>query len=347
MFPADLRLVIGCLLLAGCNPLARPSLTPYAFMQAQTADPRSLPQVRFLGTTTLVFGDGKSNFMIDGFVTRPKLGDVLFSHLEPNEAIVDAALSEANVDKLGAVLVAHSHYDHVLDAPMIAAKTNAILMGSSSTANIGRGAGLPDPQIRVLSDRQRIPIGSFIITAFSTPHSPRALFRGSVKRPMRWPATASRFREGGNFSFLVEHPDLDILVVPSANFSPGKLAGLHADVVFLSIGTLGNRSCGFARNYWHETVQASGARLVIPIHWDDFTRPLDQPLVPMLRGSDNFERAMRIVRSFADRDHVTVRMPGTFSPVDFGGVSKAPPAYSLASANGQPLRTAPPPGECL
>jgi L-ascorbate metabolism protein UlaG (beta-lactamase superfamily) len=30
-------------------------------------------------------------------------------------------------------------------------------------------------------------------------------------------------------------------------------------------------------------------RIVIPIHWDDFTRPLDQPLLPMPRFLDDLD----------------------------------------------------------
>ena len=31
----------------------------------------------------------------------------------------------------------------------------------------------------------------------------------------------------------------------------------------------------FATDYWQQVVKKTGAKLVIPVHWDDFERPLD------------------------------------------------------------------------
>jgi hypothetical protein len=45
-----------------------------------------------------------------------------------------------------------------MDAPEVAKRTGAMLLGSESTANIGRGWGLPEEQIRVVSDRGPITL---------------------------------------------------------------------------------------------------------------------------------------------------------------------------------------------
>jgi L-ascorbate metabolism protein UlaG (beta-lactamase superfamily) len=189
-------------------------------------------------------------------------------------------------------------------------------MGSRSSANLARGAGLPEDRIRIIRDGDRLHLGRFTVAIFGTPHSPRMHFPGTIDAPLRSPARASSYREGGNFSFLIEHGTTRILVVPSANYVAGRLRDVRADVVFLSIGMLGKQSCAFATEYWNETVRSSRARLVIPIHWDDFTRPLSRPLVPMRRGVDDFDRAMRIILSLAQRDGVTVRLPQPFIPID-------------------------------
>lgn len=55
-------------------------------------------------------------------------------------------------------------------------------------------------------------------------------------------------------------------------------SGMRADVVFLGIGLLGKQSDAFVRDYWREVVQTTGAKIVVPVHWDDFTVSLDRPL---------------------------------------------------------------------
>ena len=46
----------------------------------------------------------------------------------------------------------------------------------------------------------------------------------------------------------------------------------------LGIGALGRSEREYKDAYYREIVDAVGATRVIPIHWDDFTYPLDQPL---------------------------------------------------------------------
>lgn len=202
-----------------------------------------------------------------------------------------------------------------MDAATVAARTGATVIGSESTENIVCGARLSKARIEIASDGKVFSFGHFTITTFETPHSPKPFFPGTIVKPLRMPARLSRFREGGNFSFLIEHECRRILVVPSCNFTCGKFANVRADTVFLSIGMLGRQDDTFAGNYWQEVVRASHARLVIPIHWDNFTRSLDEPLRPMPRPFDDVCRSMRLLAKFAERDAVELRIPESFEPI--------------------------------
>ena len=93
---------------------------------------------------------------------------------------------------------------------------------------------------------------------------------GDIATPLRPPVGVEEYREGGNYSYLIEHDGLRILIHLSANYIPGFLNNVQADVIFLGIVTLGKQSGQFARDYWREVVHATGARAIIPIHWDDF-----------------------------------------------------------------------------
>jgi L-ascorbate metabolism protein UlaG (beta-lactamase superfamily) len=112
--------------------------------------------------------------------------------------------------------------------------------------------------------------------------------------------------ERGNPSSL---SSLSILVQASAGYAEGALAGRRADVVYLGVGLLGSKDEAYRDAYWRETVTATGARRVVPIHWDDFTRGLDKPLVALPWLLDNLDASMDFVTTRAARAGIDVRWP--------------------------------------
>jgi L-ascorbate metabolism protein UlaG (beta-lactamase superfamily) len=175
-----------------------------------------------------------------------------------------------------AVIVVHSHYDHAMDAPEVARRSGALLVGSESTANVGRGWGLEEARIRVPRGGERMPLGSFGVTLIGSEHFPHGVAMGEIGEPLVPPASALDYLEGGSFSVLIEHRSGTLLVQGSAGWRDGALAGREADVVLLGIGGLGSRAAAYRAAYWARVVEAVSPRMVIPIHWDDFTRSLDE-----------------------------------------------------------------------
>jgi L-ascorbate metabolism protein UlaG (beta-lactamase superfamily) len=76
--------------------------------------------------------------------------------------------------------------------------------------------------------------------------------------------------------------------------------------VLLGVGTLGKQDDAYREAHWREVVQAVGARRVIPIHWDNFWRPLDQPLQPMPLLLDDLDATMNHLQRLAQRDGVEI-----------------------------------------
>ena len=68
-----------------------------------------------------------------------------------------------------------------------------------------------------------------------------------------------------------------------------------ADVVFLGIGGLGNKSNDHRNAYYSEIVEAVGGLWVIPIHYDNFFLPLDEPLQTMPIARDDFDATMQFL----------------------------------------------------
>jgi L-ascorbate metabolism protein UlaG (beta-lactamase superfamily) len=222
--------------------------------------------------------------MLDGFFTRPSLIR-LVKKIETDTKVVDAALKRAKVDRLKALFVAHSHYDHAFDVAYVIQKTNAKLYGSSSTLNVGRGGDLKDDQMVLFEAGKEYKVGQFSVTVLKSKHSPP--IKGinddlgqTIDKPLRQPASARDYKEGGTFDFLIKHGDRAILV-NSSNYIQDALNDVRADVVFLGTGSLSNETKAFQEAFYDQTIAKVRPKLVIPTHWDNFFRPLSDHLEGM------------------------------------------------------------------
>jgi L-ascorbate metabolism protein UlaG (beta-lactamase superfamily) len=264
----------------------------YRLPAASAAPTGAQVRVTFLGVATLLIDDGETALLTDGFFSRPSKLASAFTRIAPDRERIAAALQRAGVDRLKAVIVVHSHYDHAMDAPEVARLTGAQLIGSPSTANIARGAGLPEAQIRIAAPDTPMQIGAFTVTMVPSRHIAHGVAMGEITTPLVPPARSTDYLEGGSYSVLIAHPLGSLLVQGSAGWVAGALAGHHADVVLLGIGLLGREDDGYREAYYREVVDTVGARCVIPIHFDDFTLPLDDGLLPVPRLLDDVDGSL-------------------------------------------------------
>lgn len=234
----------------------------------------------WFGTTALLLRAGDDALMIDPFFTRPPgLWPLLRNaDIAPDEAAIAHWLEKAGVTRLHAVLVSHSHYDHALDAGVVARLTGAQLVGSDSTANIGRGAGLAEARIVVAAPDRPLALGPFSVRFIQSRHAGATggAPTGDIAAPLTPPARYLDYRQGGTWSILVEHAGGTVLHHGSAGFVANALRGRRADLVVLGAALVDD-----AEAYLQQTVDAVGARQVMLSHWDDLTRGLEQPLRPM------------------------------------------------------------------
>jgi L-ascorbate metabolism protein UlaG (beta-lactamase superfamily) len=272
-----------------------PALDPYAPLALPAGSGPADVTVRFLGVSTLVVSDGETVWMTDGFFSRPGFLRTAFGRIAPDAAAIASALDGAGVRRLAAVIVLHSHYDHAMDAPLVAAATGAALVGSESTANVARGLDFPDARFVALRDGMVLRYGAFEIEPIRSRHFPHGMAMGEITAPLVPPARATDYLEGGTWSLLVRHPRGTMLIHGSAGWAEGMLADRQADVVLLGIGGLGTQDEAYRDAYWREVVLATGPRLLVPIHWDDFTISLDRPLQPMPTLLDDFDASMRFL----------------------------------------------------
>ena len=262
-------------------------------LPAAEAIPEGAVTVRFAGTTTLLVSDGETDFMFDGWFSRPGPITLLTSEFSPDLANIEYGLDAMDVDSLAAVLPVHSHYDHAMDTPEVARRTHAVVYGSEATANIARGWGLPEEQIAVLENRVPLQLGQFTVTPiesvhmlYENPEMVDAIITNSeITEPLVPPATLTDYKLGKAYVFHVEHPKGSFLLVGSAGFIPGLLAGIDVDVIFLGTGGLGTKSDDYRELYWIETVEVTQPERVIPVHYDSLTGPLQGPMTGEVRIS--------------------------------------------------------------
>ena len=263
------------------------------FLKEDDAEPKDgSVKVTFLGTASLLFDDGETQLMIDGSFSRPSLFKVASGKIETDTKVVDAVLKRTKVVRLKGLFVAHSHYDHALDVAYVVKKTEAKLYGSASTLNIGRGGNLSEEQMVLYEPGKEVKLGQFVVTVLKSKHSPPMKGINDdlgqvIDKPLKQPASARDYKEGGSFDFLIRHGTGSILVLPNCNFVEGALDKVRVDVLFLGTATLGSRTRESQNTFYDQTVKTVQPKLVIPVHWDNFFTPLSDRLEPLGKPIDD------------------------------------------------------------
>lgn len=251
---------------------------PWAIAETLPDDEGSV-SATWLGVTTLLFDDGETQILVDGYFTRASALEIaLLKNLKSDVATINYVMDEYRIDRLAAIVPVHSHLDHAMDVGRVANRSTALVIGSGSTANIARGADVPVNQFQTLASGESRVFGEFTVTLIESRHVPvgpaaEGFPAGVIDEPLRQPARFWAWKGGVSHSILISHPAGTALVQGSAGFEPGALSGRPADVVFLSVAGLAAQGRRYAEQYWDETVGATGATGVFAVHFDDFTLP--------------------------------------------------------------------------
>lgn len=328
---ALLVIVVGCLAALGYVMNARDSLEP--FRALFVASDQSTPgngdvTVTFMGNTNLLISDGTTHLMTDGWFTRPSTFAVALSTIEPDREAIASGLAKAGVTELAAVIPVHSHFDHAMDAPIVAEATGALLVGSESTLNIGRGLGFPEERMRLVVPDAPMQFGAFTVTLIRTAHfefpnpemKAAALEDPVIEAPLVPPVGALDYKEGGSYSIHIAHPKGSVLLQGSAGYVVGALDRVRADIVFLGVGGVAAQTEAYQEAYWEQVVRVVGPTKVFAVHWDSLTDPLeDEPVMPSVLWSDilDFQGAAGIAyaRDRAEADGIEAGLLPMWEPV--------------------------------
>jgi hypothetical protein len=147
-----------------------------------TLKPPAGLKLRWLGTAGFEVSDDETTILIDPFVTRPTFEDSInpFKPLNIDTRAVEKYVLKPIRDekkplglkKIKAILISHSHDDHVLDAPYILAQypkaaDRPTIVGDRNVAEVLSGYSRPDKRISWLKNIEPLELGKQEIIQFN------------------------------------------------------------------------------------------------------------------------------------------------------------------------------------
>ena len=260
--------------------------------------------VQWVGTAGFrVVADGH-HFWLDPYLSRHGLFELASGRIAPKPSLV-----EATVDVAHAIALGHSHFDHALDAPLIAKLRGARVYGSSDTLNYCRGNDVPEAQLTEIRGGEVLREGPFTVRPVLSRHSTLLFgvpFPGKIESPLPYPLRVSDLKVGTVFGIHLEAAGLSVYHIGSANLVESEIDGLRADVVLCC--TVGRQS---TERYTERVIDALRPKIVIPCHWDQFWRPLDAP--PLQIPGNDLEGFVREVRNHPLCPEVRVLAPRSWA----------------------------------
>jgi L-ascorbate metabolism protein UlaG (beta-lactamase superfamily) len=208
---------------------------------------RETIRLTYLGNAGYQIDDGKTVLLVDPYLTQFKpggmgptdLNDKSDPLLDPDAAEIDKHVSRADY-----ILITHSHSDHLLDAPYIATKTKAVIIGTDGTARLARVRGVPNDQTIVVKGGEDYDFSSFSLRVIPSLHSPllkkrynNYSFAGVVPKNLKAPLHESVYAEGGTVIYLLIGGH-EILIMGSMNYIEREvtLTGLRPDIALVGSG---------------------------------------------------------------------------------------------------------------
>lgn len=232
--------------------------------------PRDPITLTYLGVAGWQLDGAGRTVLVDPYFSRPAALD---RPITPDAAAI-AARAPARADL---ILVGHSHVDHLLDAPAVALRTGAQLLGSVSTIRVGRASGVPDDHLIPIRGGEDYAFDGFSVRVIPSLHSAldgKHVIGGEIAEHPVLPMAMDGYQEGGAFAYLVRLAGHQVLFLSTANFIERELAGLRPDVAVLATGLREE-----IHDYTCRLLHALGdPPLVYTNHFDDWrTAPTDEP----------------------------------------------------------------------
>ncbi len=219
--------------------------------------------------------EGRTLF-IDPYVSRAPLSAVIRSRpAVPDPAMIERFIGTPE-DVVG-VLVGHTHFDHAVDAPAICRRFGCRAYGSDSLMRLMALHGLAEQAVEV-EPYEAYELGPFTVSFTPSLHSKLVLglavpFDGELTCDHLDALSPSAYRCGPVWGIQIDVAGVSFYHQGSANLVEDAIRARGVD--FFLAGVAGR---GFTKDYWKRILRRLEPRTVIPTHYDDFFRPLSEPM---------------------------------------------------------------------
>jgi L-ascorbate metabolism protein UlaG (beta-lactamase superfamily) len=227
-------------------------------------------EARWMTVSSVVIDDGKSRILFDPAWTRPGLSHWLgISSFKSDEKLVSEILNKNGLAKIDAVFASHSHFDHVMDAPMVSKLTGAIFYTDESSERIANA--YHDPKIRTIpvESGKEIRIGDFLITVLGREHS--KIFQKIDFLPGAVPADTNLnfwdYHVGNSWFYLIKHPEGTILLDQGCESHVDDALKVSANVDVLLQGWASRKDDESILDGYVKTYKP---KIYVPLHFDNF-----------------------------------------------------------------------------
>lgn len=233
-------------------------------------------EVEWLGVSGYrLSAEGKTLF-IDPYLSRVPFSQLL----RRRPALPDPQALERFVHAPGeavGVLVGHTHFDHAVDAPAIARRFGCKAYGSDSLVNLMALHGLAEQTVEVEPYRT-YELGPFEVSFTPSVHSKLLLglavpYDGDLTCEHLDALSPAAYRCGQVWGITIEVAGMRFYHQGSANLIDEAIRVSDIDVFLAGVA---GRS--FTDDYWRRIIPRLDPKVVVPTHYDNFFRPLGQPM---------------------------------------------------------------------
>lgn len=268
--------------------------------------------IRWLGAAgfSIETASGRT-ILIDPYLTRADVMTLGLGRLEPDRPLLERAVPRADL-----ILIGHSHFDHLLDAPAISVRTGAPILASADACRVARRLER-EARCQAVRPSLRFARDGVELVALPSAHGKTlvgVLMDGDNRHLPDGPPHMMDLRTGDTFTWVIRVQGVTIVHVSTAGLPMDPLAlEKHvpggADVLLVALA-LRENTPGYPRHL----IDVLKPRVIIPHHATLPAFTLTDPLP---------EEVTEIFEAFAKEEGARVHIPRPFEPMMIRGARRA------------------------